>query len=297
MNLLVTGSASGLAQVLLPRLLADPRVELVIGVDREQGAFTHERFVQVLMDLHSPLLERVLKGARAVVHLAAAGYVEPAPAERAAAQAAMLRDAQNLFTRAAAAGVPRLVHLSSALVYDARGGGALHEDHARGGGAGCGVAQALRAVEDWLDGFEREHPNLRLLRLRPHWIVGPRTGSLLKRLLTQRLRPRLPDPQPVLQCVHEDDVAAAIALAIDNGLSGALNLACAEAVTLHDMQRLARRLTLPASPRLVARRLDGAEAGCLKLLEQPLVLDTDRARRELGWTPRYDRVRDALRRL
>ena len=50
MNVLVTASAARFARRLLPALLADTRVELVIGLDHDQTDFVHERFVQVLLD-------------------------------------------------------------------------------------------------------------------------------------------------------------------------------------------------------------------------------------------------------
>lgn len=300
MNVLVTGSASGLAQVLLPRLLANPKIKLVLGVDREPCAFEDERFVQVLVDLHSPQLGRVLQGMNAVIHLCAAGYSEPETGERAAALDSMLGDTRNLFTLAAAAGVRRIVHLSSALVYDTRtatAAGSVGEDQALHAPEDCTVIRALQAVEDWLDEFAREQPRVRVTRLRPHWIVGPQTASLLKRLLTGRFYPRLTDPQPVLQCVHEDDVAEALVLALAGTASGAMNLACADALPLRNLFRMAHWLALPLPANLVARRLERAEAGCFDLLRHSLVLDSTRAREQLNWQPRHDSVRAALKRL
>lgn len=207
MNILVSGSASRFAQVLLPRLLAEPQVELVIGVDRNQGGFVHERFVQVLMDLRSPQLERVLQGMQAVINLSALGYPEPATREREPLLDGMVSDTRNLCTLAASAGVSHFLHLSSALVYDPRNTPAsgMSENQPRGGSESCGVARALQGMEDWLDEFESRRPVLRIARLRPHWILGPDTASLLGRLLALNVRPRLPDPQPQIQCVHEED--------------------------------------------------------------------------------------------
>lgn len=297
MKVLVTGSASGLAQALLPRLLADPQIELVLGIDREQCRFEHERFVQVLLDRHSPQLQRVVQGMDAVIHLCAAGYAEPDPKNRERALSDMQRDTQNLCTLAAAAGIRRIVHLSSALVYDTRRDRrrGIQEEHARRAPENCVVMQALQALEDWLDDFEQQHPGLHLVRLRPHWIVGPKTASLLKRLLTGHFYPRLPDPQPLLQCVHEDDVAEAVRLSLAEHAAGAMNLACADAAPLKRLARLAHWIALPLSAQLVARRLERTEAGCFEALRQPLVLDSSRARTQLGWRPQHDSVRAVLK--
>jgi len=297
MKVLVTGSASGLAQALLPRLLDDPQIELVLGVDREECHVEHERFVQVLVDLRSSPLRRVLQGVDAVIHLGAAGYAEPDPGDSERALADMLGDTRNLYTLAAAAGVRCIVHLSSALVYDTRRDGRrrIREDSPRRAPDQCAVIHALQALEDWLDEFETQHPDLCLVRLRPHWIIGPNTASLLKRLLAARIYPRQQDPQPLLQCVHEDDVAEALRLALAGKVSGAMNLACSDAVPLKRMARLAHWITFPAPAPLVARRLERTEAGCFDALRQPLVLDSRRARKQLGWRPQHDSVRAVLK--
>jgi len=286
MNVLVTGSASGFAQILLARLATDPDIELIIGVDRHESAFTHERYVQVVLDLRSPLLARVLRDMQAVIHLA------PAAGDDAAARGEVLETAQNLYTHALAAGTHHLIHLSSALVYNARGDIAMDEKSARGAVPGCAAAEALQTVEDWLDDFEAAHPAPRLVRLRPHWLVGPHSDSVLARLLRQRLI--LKDTTARLQCVHEADVVEAIVRALHSETRGAFNLACSESITLPAMHRQARWLRLPATARLLAHRLDTAP-GCIDALSRSLVLDSARARAELGWQPRYDRVRDILR--
>ncbi len=287
MKVLVTGSASGFAQLLLARLAADPDIELILGVDGRESTFTHERYVQVVLDLRSPTLARVLQGMQAVIHLA------PAASDAAAASGEMLEAAQNLYRHALAAGTHRLIHLSSALVYGTQTDIAIDEQQARAGAPGCAAAEALQAVEAWLDGFEAEHPALHLVRLRPHWLVGPHTDSVLARLLRQHLTLRQSTPTQ-LQCVHETDVVEAILRALHSKLRGAFNLACQESATLTALHRQARWLRLPMAASLLAQRLDTAP-GCIEALARSLLLDTARARRELGWQPRYDRTRDILR--
>jgi nucleoside-diphosphate-sugar epimerase len=287
MKILVTGSASGFAQLLLPHLIADPKIELVLGVDSQPAAFEDERFVQVLLDPRSPQLGRVLQDAQAVIHLALV-------ASDAAARGEILEATRNLYTHAAAAGVRQAIHLSSALVYDTQTGSSIDEQRAYGGAPpGCVAVEALQSAEAWLDDFEAGRPALRVLRLRPHWLLGPHSDSLLARLLRQRLALRQVTASR-LQCVHEEDVVAAILQALYSKLRGALNLACKETVTLRELHRQARWLRLPVAAHLLARRLDTAP-GCIEALARSLVLNSKRARTELGWKPRHDRVHDILR--
>lgn len=287
MKILVTGSASGFAQLLLPRLLVDPKIELLLGVDRQPAAFADERYVQVLLDPRSPQFERVLQGVHTLIHLA------PAASDAAAARGEILEATRNLYTHAATAGVRQAIHLSSALVYDAQTGSAIDEQRAYGAAPGCVAAEALQAAETWLDAFEAGRPTLRVIRLRPHWLVGPHCDSVLARLLRQHLSLRQ-TTESRLQCVHEEDVVEAILLALPGKLRGAFNLACKETVTLTELHRQARWLRLPVAARLLAHRLDTAP-GCIDALSRSLVLNSKRARTELGWKPRYDRVREIIR--
>ena len=287
MNVLITGSSTGFTQTLLAALLADPRVELAIGLDREQSEFDHERYVQVLLDLRLPLLARVLQNIQAVVHIA--------PALTDLERAAALTATRNLCELAHGAGVRALIFVSSAFIYDTQlDAGPMREEHARGAPSGCGPASSLQAMEDWLDEFERQHPKLRIVRLRPHWVVGRHSNSLLARVLAGHRTPRLPEPFPLLQCLHEQDLVQAILLALHGDVRGAFNLAGCEPITLPALHRQARWLRLPASPEHLVR-YHGMDGGCVELLKRALVLDTTRARQELGWQPRYTTPRDILR--
>jgi nucleoside-diphosphate-sugar epimerase len=287
MKVLITASASGFARRLLAELLADSRVELAIGVDSEQTDFEHERFVQVLLDLQLPELARVLKDVQAVIHLA--------PALADADRNTLLAATRNLCELAITAGVRQLILVSSAFIYDTQvGSGAVREDHPRGAPSGCAPASALQAAEDWLDGFEREHPELRLVRLRPHWVVGPHSKSLLAWVLKGRRTPRLPTPPPALQCLHESDLVQAILQALYGQARGAFNLAACEPTTLLALHKQARWFRIRSTPERVARG-SGIDSQCGELLSRALVLDTARARDELGWRPRYIQAREILR--
>lgn len=306
MRILVTGSASHLGRVLLPHLLQDPRVEQVIGVDLRDTDFHHPLFTQVLMDVRSPQLKQVMRNCDALVHLAFVVMQGDLGARR--NDRAWMRDinvagTQAVFTLAAAQGIHQLVQLSSSAVYrlpaDAT---AIDEAHAREALPGFAYGEDKVAVEQWLDRFESEHGRLRLLRLRPHAILGPHAQPYLRRLLGTPFYPRLPEPQPLTQCVHEDDVAEAIRLALFSKVRGAFNLATSDALSFRDMHRLARWPSLPLKPATVERlfrlawrtRGWGTDPAWLQGAHHPLVLDTRAAREQLGWRPQHDTVRAVI---
>jgi nucleoside-diphosphate-sugar epimerase len=123
--------------------------------------------------------------------------------------------------------------------------------------------------------------------------------------MLERLPFRLPLPTPdmQLQLIHEDDVGQALHLcALGAGPPGAYNIAGDGLVTVADVVRELGLRPLPIPGRLVqagARALSQlpSPAPALEWVEaasHPAIMDTAKARAELGWTPRYTAL-EALR--
>lgn len=306
-KVVVTGSASRFARTLLPLLAGDERIEQVIGIDERETAFRHARFTQVLLDLRSPQLARLFTEAEAVVHLAAAAdgddLEEEAGASPTAYVHANVHPGQNVFRCAAQQQVPCVVYLSSAVVYELPARNRpIDEQQPRAALPGFSYAEEHVALEAWLDTFELEHPTMRIVRLRPHLIVGTDGPAAVRRLLRTPFTVRLARSASRLQCVHALDVARAVQYAVHRDVGGAFNLACADSATLQEMQRLCRggliRLPFAAAYRLArraARRSGGGEPVWMELLRHEVVLNTNRARRRLGWKPLYDSVSACLK--
>ncbi|HEX9625414.1 MAG TPA: NAD-dependent epimerase/dehydratase family protein [Acidiferrobacterales bacterium] len=305
MRIAVTGSASRLARVLLPRLLDDPRVAEVVGIDVRAPRLHHPRLTPVTLDVRAPELGAVLDGIDMLAHLAF--VVMQADLGRHRRDRALMRDINvggsiNVFSRAAAAGVRRIVHLSSAAVYRLDGTAPMTETQPRAALAGFHYGADKAAVEDWLDGFERDHTRIGVVRLRPHAILGPQAQPFLRALLRLPFYPALPAPAPLTQCVHEDDVAEAVLLALFGAARGAFNLACADALPFRALVGARHRLALPLPWGLARAGFAlgwrwfgwGTDPGWLPGLRHPVVLDSTRARRELGWRPRHDRAADIV---
>ena len=287
MHILVTGAASYLARTLLPRLCEDPRVARVTGTDSRPVAFRHAKFTHQTMDLRDPALAALLRGPDALVHLAYVVLRGRMPADEMAA--INVAATKRLVANAVAAGVGRTVHLSSAAVY---GNGENLSESARLAPLPRFLYARHKAeLEDWL---KRHQPGV--VSLRPHIILGPNAQPLLKRLLRQPWYVRLPDPQPRLQCVHEQDVSAAIVQALfAPAAAGPYNLAAADAFSVRDtilarhphavgVPLTALRMLLEVSWRTLGA---GGEPGWLDGVGRPLTLNCERAARDLDWAPAY----------
>ena len=286
MRIFISGSASHLARALLPRLCDDPDISSIIGLDSARAHFSHAKYRHVQADMRSVDLVPLLRGCDALVHLAFVVLRGKTPV--AAMREINLDASQRLFDTAAHLNVTRQIHLSSAAVYGS--GEALNEIAAYRPITGFLYGEHKATLEHWLDTHYPE-----VVRLRPHIILGQHAQPLLKNLLRQPFYVRLPDPQPLLQCVHENDVSAAIQLALKHPASGAYNLAAPDSFNFRDAIRARRRWAMPLSPRLARSALAltwrltgiGGEPGWMEGVDLSLTLDCAKARRELGWQPQH----------
>jgi nucleoside-diphosphate-sugar epimerase len=307
MKIVVTGSASHLAQVLLPRLLSDSRIEKVVGLDWRAKHPAHPKYRHVLMDIRAAEVAKIFEDANALIHLGFVvlqSHLGSRRADREWMRDINVNGSANVFLRAAQVNVPRLIHVSSAAVYDLATPyrGALPESHPRRALEGFAYGEDQVALEEWLDSFGTEKPNTRLIRLRPHAIVGPHAQPFLNFLVRTRFFPQLPDPQPLVQCVHEEDVAQAIVNAVFADARGAFNLSPLDSTTLRDMKGLLHSrplaLSMPTARTLLATAYSvfrlGTDPSWLANARYNFVLHSQRARRELGWAPKYDSVRDCV---
>ena len=298
MRVLLTGSSSCLARALLPQLCSHPAVSSVTGIDWQRPVYTHPRFQAIEADLRTLVPETWLAKHDALIHLAWVVLRGKTPLTT-------MRDinlavSQHWFD-AASGMVPalaRIIHVSSASVYGH--GMMLNEAAPLRPIAGFQYAQHKAELEHWLDAH---HPDI--VRLRPHIILGTHAQPLLKQILQAPFYPHLPQPLPQLQCVHEDDVARAIAAALTLPVQGAFNLAAPHPFSLHDAIRSQHPHALPLPTTWIQVMLQGlwhingfgGEPGWFDGVKHSLTLDCGKAEQQLGWraTISPQQMFDALR--
>ncbi|MGI4894345.1 MAG: NAD-dependent epimerase/dehydratase family protein [Janthinobacterium lividum] len=261
-------------------------------------------------------LSELFRGVDAVVHTA--WLIQPArdPAEMARVN---LGGSRAVFQAAVAAGVPHLVHLSSVGVYAPHPGNdpRVDESWAATGIPTSQYSREKAVVEADLDQLERSHPELQVSRMRPALVFQRDAGSEIARyfmgglvparVLRRVPLPLLPLPRGLrLQVVHSDDLADAIARVLQRGVGegagGAYNVAdepvlggrdVGSAMRAGRLVALDHRLTRAVVDVTYRAHIHPVQPGWLDLgLGVPL-LDTNRARRELGWSPSHA-ARDVL---
>jgi nucleoside-diphosphate-sugar epimerase len=171
----------------------------------------------------------------------------------------------------------------------------------------CTYSREKAYVERVLDTFESRHPKIRVVRLRPGFVFKRAAASGIRRLfagpflptplLHPRFIPLVPQlPELLFQAVHSHDVGQAFRLAtLNQAVSGAYNLAADPALGSAELADLfgARTVPLPAwmLRQLAAlawhARLVPTEPGMVDLLLSLPLMDTSRARAELGWQPKH----------
>ncbi|HEU5159689.1 MAG TPA: NAD-dependent epimerase/dehydratase family protein [Streptosporangiaceae bacterium] len=327
----VTGPTGTFGFGLLPLLQADDRVTRIVGIARRPFDPATRGWTKMVYrpgDVRSPeVLREAFDDVDVVVHLA---FLVIGAASRDVIRSVNVEGTLNAFRAAAAAGVRRFVYTSSVAAYG------FHPENPIGMTEDWPVRRATRLlyaqekaeIEDLLRAEADRLTGPDLYLLRPSVVLGPHAvgakellpGPLaslaslapLARALTRRvgrLPVAVPVPLPALraQFVHEEDMGRALLqCVVGAGPPGVYNIAADDIVTLADLARELgmRPLTLPAGPAQAAARAIAALpflptiAGWVEVVGHPAIMDTTRAKRELGWAPRFtalEAVRDTLR--
>jgi nucleoside-diphosphate-sugar epimerase len=303
MRIVVVGATGNVGTSTLAALANDPEVETIVGVARRIPSYSVPKTEWVAADVvRSPLTE-LFAGADVVIHLA--WLIQPAR-DLETVRAVNVDGSARVFQAVRDAGVPALVYASSVGAYspgpkDRR----VDESWPTGGIESSYYSVHKATTERMLDTLERENPALRVVRLRPGLIFKREAGSEIRRLFagpflpTPLLRPGLipivpRTPRLVFQAVHSLDVGEAYRLAAVRDVRGAFNIAADPVLDPDELGRLlgARPVPVPAAvlragASLTWRlRLQPTSPGWVDMgLGVPL-LDTTRAREELGWEPK-----------
>ncbi|MFN8159836.1 MAG: NAD-dependent epimerase/dehydratase family protein [Solirubrobacterales bacterium] len=317
----VTGPTGEVGRPLLVALEREDAVETVRGMARRAFDPAAHGFSKVHHQrgdvLDREAVARLVEGADVVVHLAFAIF-----GSREETRRVNLEGTRNVFEAARDAGASRLVYTSSVAAYG------FHTDNPQP----LGEEVPARGSEDFYYSAQKAELEGMLARtlegsgteahvFRPCIVAGRHAIKLVEHAVAQVgvgyrlplvreamrslsiLRPVLPEWGVRFQLVHHDDVASALAAATaGRGRPGAYNLAGDGEITLADLARALEwhSVRVPASAvgalasaaaRLPLRPI---EVEWVNAFRVPVIVDTSKARSELGWIPLYDALETLL---
>jgi UDP-glucose 4-epimerase len=315
MRIVITGATGNVGTALVRALVAAPGTHEIIGIARRRPEWQPPGVRWLPLDIARDELTAAFAGADAVVHLA--WLIQPSR-DRRITERVNVGGSERVFRAALGAGAQTIVHASSVAAYrPADAAVPVDEQWPTDGIAGSYYSEQKVACERLLDHLEAEHRSVRFVRLRPGLIFQRSNAAQVRRLFGGPLipgslvQPRFIPFVPAIeglagQVVHSDDIAELYRLVLEDPQArGAYNAAAQPPLDAASLGRLlgARPISVP---RALARaavglswraRLQPVSPDWLDIALGVPVVQTDRARSELGWEPRHtgeDVIRELL---
>ena len=305
-RVLITGVSTFLGLRLAKRLENDDSIEHLVGVDLHEPPIPVEGMEFIRVDIRNPLVSRVLEATKVdtLVHTNVASSPGRLGGRSQMKENNVIGTMQLLAAAQRAERINKVIMKSSTAVYGYGSGepSILTEDHAarqvdlRGYGKDC--AEAEQYVRD----FGRRRRDVDLTILRTQNVVGPTARTSITQYLGLPVIPSALGFDPRLQFLHEEDAVEGLYQAIaTEDATGIFNIAGDGIVYLSKAARLLGKVQVPIllpAAQLTAsvlRRLGRVDfpTDQLNLIVYGRVVSIDRARKTLGFSPRFS-SEDAL---
>jgi nucleoside-diphosphate-sugar epimerase len=303
MRVVVTGASGNVGTSLLRALEDEAAVTSVLGLARRRPELELPKTTWATADVAADDLAGHVRGADVVVHLA--WLIQPSHDPFAMWRTNVV-GTERVLAAASQAGVRAVVCASSVGAYSpGPKDRPVDEAWPTHGITTSSYSRDKAYQERLLDLFERDHPQSRVVRLRPALTFKKEAASEIRRLFLGPLVPgslARADVIPLVpkvkrfrtQAVHADDVAQAYRLAVVGDARGPFNLAVDPVLDADALAALldARPVRMPAGLLKAGAaatwrlHLQPVSPGWLDLALQSPLMDAGRATAELGWRPR-----------
>jgi UDP-glucose 4-epimerase len=288
---LITGISGNLGRTLAKVL---HRTERVIGLDRRPFPGAPKDLEVVHADIRKRRVEEIFRRGevKALIHMA---IIHDPRLPQAEHHNFNVLGTKAVLSFAAKYGVKKVVVLSSSNVYGPQpeNDNFLTEDSPLLGSQRFPDIRDLVEVDMFAQQYMWKHPEVETVIVRPVHIVGPNVKNAPATYLRLQRPWTLAGFDPMVQLIHEEDVARALALALKPGVRGVYNVVGPGELPLSAVLRELGRQPIPV-PHLIARplldklfqyRLAGFPSAELDHLQFLCTVDGSRAEKELGFRP------------
>lgn len=293
MAVLITGISGNLGRTLAKQL---HRTERVVGLDRRPFPGAPKDLEVHHLDIRKRKVEDIFRkgDVQSLIHMA---IIHDPRLPQAEHHGFNVLGTKAVLQYAAKYAVKKVVVLSSVSVYGPQpeNDNFLTEESPLLGSQRFPDIRDLVEVDMYAQQYMWKHPEVETVIVRPAHIVGPTVRNAPSTYL------RLPRPwtlagfDPMVQLIHEEDVARSLALALKAGVRGVYNVVGPGELPLSAVLRELGRTPIPV-PHLIARplldklfqyRLAGFPSAELDHLQFLCTVDGTRAEKELGFRPSY----------
>ncbi len=285
----------------MQRLIEDPDVAEVIGIDIREPRYDLGRADYLKLDIRHSLIGKLVRavGIDTVVHTLT--RIDSFDMDPSRAHEMNVIGTLNLLAGCAGADSPvrRFILKSSGHVYGSHANlpVPIREDHRLDSNSRHQFVRDIVEVESYVRDFAVRNPSIDILVLRFSNSLNPQEPQPLARYLDLEVVPTVAGHDPSLQLIHRDDCIEAMVLATRRGPAGAYNIAPSDSESLSKMLDVAGKPHLPLIPPVgielaaYALRQTGLaflSPQLLDLLRWGRTLSTTKAARSLGFRAARD---------
>jgi len=221
----VTGASGYIGERLVERLLAEPAIERVVGIDIRPSPLENEKLVSVQQDIGAPL-DALFRRNRveAVVHLA---FVLRQLRDREESRRINVGGASNVLWACEATGVRRILLMSSSTVYGAHPDNdeMLTEDAPLRPPAGFNYAEDKARAEWFYRNYAAHRRQSQVSVLRGCVVMGPMVDNFITQALNKPFLLGVGQDDPEMQFVHEEDLTQILWRFVSESHPGVFNVA------------------------------------------------------------------------
>jgi UDP-glucose 4-epimerase len=297
----ITGTSEYLGSQLLDLLDKDPKYQKVLSLDVREPAHLGPRSFHCPVDLTMPDARQEISEIfrdHEVDTLVHSAFLSHPIQDLNFAHELQVIGTMHLLNAAALARLKKVVMVGSTMSYGARPDNPnfLRESDPLRGADSSPLVKDLVEAEKQLQIYAKANPYSATCVLRMGCILGKHVDGFIPRLLSRICTPIVMGYDPLIQLLHETDALASLKLAIDKNVRGEFNIVADGVLPWTTILRLAGRVAMPV-PRFLWNKIGSllwtfqvldAPPGLLDYLSYLWVADGNRARKELGFLPKYN---------
>lgn len=300
----VTGSSGYIGQLLVECLERHSGCEKIIGISRRRPVKFSQKLKFYQIDIRNKSIREVFKKEKidTLVHLA---YTIKASHDINEMHDINVNGTLNILDIAKENNIKKIVIVSSTTVYGAHSDNPVYltEDVPLKGNSNYYYTKDKIEIEQIFKKFKKENPQIKCIVIRPCTLLGPHANNHISRYMMRPIVPIIYGCNPEFQIIHEEDLINALRLVLEKDVDGVFNIVGKDAIPLRDIPKILNRKSIGIPYKLFYIIYNMLWLLRIPILEHPVpmlhfiryrwVASGDKAKRELGYFPRYS-AREAL---